>query len=250
MNETDKFTGLAGYYNASRPAYSNELIDALYKNYGFCANSTIADIGSGTGKFASQLLERGSMVYCVEPNADMMNTAIVRLKCYDRFIPVSGGADNTGLSDNCVDYITAAQSFHWFNPDTFKKECKRILKKDGLVCLIWNVHDMSCDINLESCSLYQKYCPDFKGFSNGIHDDTSPIKGFFNRKYEYIQYENPILYDRDKFLSRSLSASYTLKPNDPKYDEYCQALNDLFNKYEKDGIVTIKNYSCAYIGRI
>lgn len=54
MNET-LFTGKAEAYTASRPSYSPEMIRFLYTDCGFSNQSTITDIGAGTGKF-SQLL--------------------------------------------------------------------------------------------------------------------------------------------------------------------------------------------------
>ena len=62
MDNTKKFDGLAGNYTFGRPSYAPELTECLYTRYGFSDNSVIADIGSGTGKFAALLLEKGSTV--------------------------------------------------------------------------------------------------------------------------------------------------------------------------------------------
>jgi len=59
MDGTQKFNGLAGDYMIGRPAYATEFVEYLYTKYGFSAQSIIADIGSGTGKFAKQLLKKG-----------------------------------------------------------------------------------------------------------------------------------------------------------------------------------------------
>ena len=32
------------------------------------------------------------------------------------------------ISDKSVDFITAAQAFHWFDSEAFKKDCRRVLK--------------------------------------------------------------------------------------------------------------------------
>lgn len=63
-----RFSGLACNYAAARPSYAEALIEDLYTVHGFSPASVIADVGSGTGKFAEQLLRRGSTVWCVEPN--------------------------------------------------------------------------------------------------------------------------------------------------------------------------------------
>jgi len=47
-----------------------------------------------------------------------------------------------------------------------------------------------------------------------------------------------------------LSASYSLTANDEKFDEYVKKLNELFDKYEKNGIATVPNYTEVYIGEV
>ena len=74
MDNIQNFSGLANDYIIGRPTYSNTFIESLYSQYGFTEQSVVADIGSGTGKFAKQLLDRGSFVYCIEPNDDMRKT--------------------------------------------------------------------------------------------------------------------------------------------------------------------------------
>ena len=211
MDSTQKFSGLANEYTVGRPAYANKFIEILYSRYGFLEQSVIADIGSGTGKFAKQLLEKKSFVYCVEPNDDMQNIAIEELGEYKGFRAVDGTALETKLDEKSVDFITVAQAFHWFDAAPFKKECKRILRDNGLVLLIWNTRDMSSEVNQDSYAIYSKYCPDFKGFSGGIQKDDVRIRQFFEDKYEYVEYDNPIYFDKNKFISRSLSGSYSLR---------------------------------------
>ena len=86
MDSTRKFDGYAKDYAVGRPSYALDLINCLYERYGISEKSVIADIGSGTGKFAKHLLERGSQVYCVEPNDDMRQTAEKELGSYEKFL--------------------------------------------------------------------------------------------------------------------------------------------------------------------
>ena len=77
--------------------------------------STIADIGSGTGILTQQLIHECSKVYAIEPNSDMRRVAEKRLRNEPGFISINGTAENTTLENESIDYITAAQSFHWFD---------------------------------------------------------------------------------------------------------------------------------------
>ena len=250
MDNTQNFSGLANDYTIGRPTYSNTFIESLYSQYGFTEQSVIADIGSGTGKFAKQLLDKGSFVYCIEPNDDMRKSAIKELCKYRGFHAVDGTATETKLDEKSVDYITTAQAFHWFDISSFRKESKRILRSNGSVFLIWNMRDMSSEINQVSFEIYSKYCPNFKGFGGGIQKDDIRIKQFFEDKYEYVEFDNPLFYDKSKFISRSLSGSYSLKNGDDNYNEYIDALSNLFENYSKDNVLTMANKTVAYIGRL
>ena len=250
MDNTQKFTGLADNYTIGRPAYADAFIESLYSRYEFSKQSVIADIGSGTGKFAKQLLEKGSFVYCVEPNDDMRSVAVKELGKYRGFRSVDGTASETKMDAGSVDYVTAAQAFHWFDTVLFKKECKRILRNNGKVFLIWNIRDASSEINQNSFEIYSKYCPNFKGFGGGVQKNDIRIKQFFEDRYEYIEFDNPLFYDQNTFISRSLSGSYSLRKGDEHFNEYLDALSNLFEKYSKDNVLTVANKTVAYIGKL
>lgn len=250
MNTTQNFSGLANVYTMGRPVYATEFIDMLYSKYGVTEESIIADIGSGTGKLAKQLLDKGSMVYGVEPNADMRSIAIRELQNYAKFEAVNGTASQTTLKDNSIDYVTVAQAFHWFDVTEFKKECKRILRKDGLVFLVWNMRDMSSVVNQASYEIYKEYCPKFKGFSGGIQKDDIRIREFFDNDYEYVTFKNPLFYDKETFIHRSLSGSYSLRQGEEGYSEYVLRLRELFDEYEENGYLEMANNTVVYVGKI
>lgn len=250
MNNEKRFDGRAEDYTASRPSYPSALIDFLYDRCGLSSASVLADIGSGTGKFAKQLLDRGSTVYCVEPNDGMRRTAERELRHCAGFHSVAGSAEQTTLPRGFVDHITAAQAFHWFDVLRFKEECLRIMKQGGRVFLIWNARDAAAPLNRECAQLYSRYCPSFTGFSGGIQRDNSRIGAFFDQGYAYHSFDHPLSFDREKFIRRSLSSSYSLQKGDAEYERYLDGLNTIFDKYADHGVLTVKNQTAVYIGTI
>ena len=250
MDTTKNFDGYAGDYTAGRPNYSTQLIDSIFNSYGLSEKSVIADIGSGTGKFSRQLLDMGSIVYSVEPNDDMRSVAEEELSGYPYFNSICGDAENTHLESGVIDFITTAQAFHWFDVQKFRNECMRILKENGKVALIWNVRDESDTLNQELHQIYTRYCPRFKGFSGGIVKDDPRIKDFFSENYDYLSFDNPLFFDKDKFIARSLSGSYSLKEGDDEYEKYMDSIFDTFNRHSNDGIVKMGNASVAYVGNV
>ena len=248
MDTSKIFDGYAKDYTVGRPDYAPELIECMYGDHGFSKDSVIADVGSGTGKFARHLIERGSEVYCVEPSDDMRQTAENELSGYPNFHSVKGDAEHSNLEDSSVDFVTTAQAFHWFDVERFRAECKRILKSGGRVFLIWNMRGESDALNREMHEIYEKYCPDFRGFNGGIKKDDERIKHFFENGYEYISFDHPLYLDRDTFIARSLSGSYSLQSGDKDFDIYMSEIEDVFEKNSVDGMVTIANMSVAYFG--
>lgn len=246
MDNTKRFDKKADAYSSARPAYATAFIDELYSKHGFGKRSVIADIGSGTGILTKQLLDKGSIVYAVEPNGEMRATAETALKNYKNFHSVNGTAENTELCDNSVDFITVAQAFHWFDIEPFRKECKRILKPDGKIFLLWNMRDAVAEISVAQSEICKKYCPDFTGFNGGKRNDEEKISMFFDGKFTRAEYDNPLFYDREKFIKRALSSSYSINENNENFAEYLNELNKLFDKYSADGILSVPNKTQVY----
>ncbi len=250
MTTTNLFSGREMHYAAGRPSYAIELINMLYDTIGFSASSVIADIGSGTGKFAEQLIKKGSTVICVEPNDDMRHQSEKELSPYSTVRFSNGNANETRLPDESVDFITAAQSFHWFDVSLFQQESRRILKPNGKAVLIWNLRDMSDELNQACFDVFTHYCPSFKGFGGGINRDDMRIQHYFNNQYNAVEFDNPLFFTKEKFINRCLSGSYSLTPVDEKYPEYIAKLNDIFNLFAKDNCVQTGNKTIAYIGQV
>lgn len=250
MDSSKVFDGYAKDYTIGRPDYAPALISCMYEKYGLSQSSVIADIGSGTGKFAAHLLVRGSEVFCVEPNDDMRSTAENELSGYKGFHSVRGDAENTSLEGCSIDFITTAQAFHWFDVARFKKECERILKPAGKAFLIWNMRDRNDALNKDMHQIYTRYCPDFLGFNGGIKEDDERIKEFFDNRYDVISFDHPLLLNKERFIARSLSGSYSLQSGDDSYDIYRKEIAAVFEKYAINGTVSIANRSVAYIGKL
>ena len=249
MDNTNLFTTRGESYESARPGYPEELIDYLYDNLKFSEAGSIADIGSGTGKFSQLLLERGSRVYCVEPNEEMRRIAEQKLRDYPGFISVNGTASCSGIEEK-VDVITAAQAFHWFDRGEFLDECRRILRPGGIVCLIWNLRVPDAEITKACREVFRRYCPRFVDFNIGMKADAPEIYEFFGGKCEKAAFDYPIRYDEEQFVTRYLSSSYSLREGEDGYEDSIRSVRDIFHRFSKDGQVILPNMAYCYSGRV
>ncbi len=83
-----------------------------------------------------------------------------------------------------------------------------------------------------------------------MKDDDKRISDFFENDFRKIVFENPLVFTKEKFIKRSLSASYSLKQGDVDYERYIDELENLFDEYSENDIVTMKNNTTVYIGGI
>jgi SAM-dependent methyltransferase len=247
LRPTERFTKRVDNYTKFRPSYSTEVITLLTTKLGLNKGSAIADLGSGTGIFSELLLNAGFKVFGVEPNDAMRLEAERRLSKYGNFTSVIGRGEDTGLPDDCVDLITVAQAFHWFEPMKSKKEFDRILKADGAVALLWNVRVNTTPQMLE----YEKLKVDFgTDYLLTKRADENTIKVFFaDRAYETYIFPNNQLLDFATLKGQLLSSSYIPTEEHPRFNDMMAALQDIFARYRKNGLIEIEQETKLYLGR-
>jgi ubiquinone/menaquinone biosynthesis C-methylase UbiE len=126
----DLFSTQAADYAKFRPTYPPELYKYLSKlpKEHYCA----WDCGTGNGQAAVELAQYFMKVEATDPSEKQISQAIKNPKILYRV----ASAENSGLPDKCIDLITVAQAFHWFNQKEFFKEVKRVIKKQGILA-VW-----------------------------------------------------------------------------------------------------------------
>ena len=151
-----------------------------------------------------------------------------------------------------IHFVTVAQAFHWFDRQRFRAECKRILKEKGKVVLLWNMRDETSGLVRENEEIDRIYCPDFKGFSVGMGGESPEKYGDFFKDgiCEYNVFPNDLVFDEEGFIGRNLSASYSPKVGEEKYQPYLSALKRLFAKYSNSGYLSMPNFTRTYVGEV
>lgn len=250
MDNTKRFDGRADSYAKGRPGYPSELVERLATWAQLTKESTVADIGAGTGIFSGQLAETGARVFAVEPNDDMRQRANLSDSIAQRVTWVEGTAEHTGLADTSVDLVTAAQALHWFEGPAFRDECLRVLRGASRAALIWNVRVVDTPVNVGCEKVFTAFCPRFKGFAGGMTRNDQRIVDFFGGQYDLWSFDNPLPYSRERFVQRCLSGSYAPREDEADYEPFKAAVEDIYERFAVDGSIVVPNETLAYVGTL
>jgi ubiquinone/menaquinone biosynthesis C-methylase UbiE len=95
----------------------------------------ILDLGCGTGRYSAALVSHfGAHVVGIDPSEKMLAEA--RRKGGDRVSFLRGAAEAIPLSDGSIDMIFLSMAFHHVDdPGLAARECHRVLRERGVVCL-------------------------------------------------------------------------------------------------------------------
>ncbi|AMO60313.1 methylase involved in ubiquinone/menaquinone biosynthesis [Mycolicibacterium phlei] len=128
------FGAEAAAYERGRPSYPPEAIDWMLPPDA----RKVLDLGAGTGKLTTRLVQRGLDVVAVDPIPEMLE--LLRNSLPDT-PALLGTAEEIPLPDNSVDAVLVAQAWHWFDPELAVKEVARVLRPGGRLGLVWNARD-------------------------------------------------------------------------------------------------------------
>jgi SAM-dependent methyltransferase len=245
---TLRFSSRVENYVKYRPSYPSGVIDVLTTQCELTENSVVADIGSGTGILSELFLKHGNRVFGVEPNREMREAGERHLKKYPMFTSTEGTAEATTLPDSSIDFVTAGQAFHWFDPARTRTEFTRILNPKGWITLIWN------DRQTETTSFLREYEELLQTYGTdhppAVNDEEAIVAFFSPQPFAVKQFENRQLFDFDELKGRLLSSSYTPEPGNPNYDPMLAALRAIFNRRHVNSRVSFDYATRMYYGHL
>jgi SAM-dependent methyltransferase len=250
--ETDprkRFSSRVENYVKYRPKYPPEVLDFLKSELELTPQSVIADIGSGTGISSEMFLRAGNKVYGVEPNDDMRLAGERSLASYSGFVSVKGTAERTGLESESIDFVVAGQAFHWFDRVQARREFLRILKPRGWVVLMWNDRKQETSFSNAYEKLLKTYAIDYQTIDHRLIKEEA-FQSFYGAQYRLEIFDNQQIFDRDGLKGRVLSCSYMPMPGHPDFEIMMSALEKLFDRYQKDGVVSMDYQTLVYYGQL
>ena len=228
------------------------MVEFLGAKAGLARGRAVADVGSGTGIFTRLLVATGAKVYAVEPNDAMRAAAESELGSSANFISVKGTAEATGLADQAVSLVTCAQAFHWLDPVRTRRESGRILVPGGWCAVIWNTAILGED---EFARGYEKIKNDFGTDFNRVRHEqiekTGRFDAFFGAgRWQRHSFDNFQTLDFTGLKGRVLSSSYMPKETHPTYPAMIAALQELFDRCQKGGVVRMDYETELFLGQL
>lgn len=250
MDPTARFSKRADDYARARPSYPAAVLELLQRECGLSAPATVADIGCGTGFLAKLFCDAGNTVIGVEPNPDMREAARAYLASYPKFSIVEGRAEATSLPHQSVDFITAGQAAHWFEPQPTQAEFRRILRPDGWLVLVWNDRRYGpAPFMVAYEELTQRFAKEY-AHVKALWDHSRLGELFGSENYRRASFEHLQRLDCEGLIRRMLSASYMPARDDANFPPMMHAIRKLFEKYEQQGIVVVEYDTRVFYGQL
>ena len=251
MSDTvERFSNRVEDYVKYRPNYPSGVLDLFRGEMNLQTSSIVADIGSGTGISAKVFLENGNTVFGIEPNAAMRCAAENFLRDFPNFKSVEGTAENTNLPDKSIDFIVAAQAFHWFDKAKTRAEFKRILEDNGFAVLMWNERQLDSTAFLRG---YERLLLEFgTDYETVRHENVTKetLRDFFRTDFEQKTFSNAQTVNFEGLKGRMLSASYIPTAENPRFQKMLENLESLFAEHAENGRIEILYDTKVFYGQI
>ncbi len=250
-NAKQRFSNRVDDYVRYRPGYPVGVLSFLSENCGLHAGHIIADIGSGTGLLSKLFLEKGHHVYGVEPNPEMQAAGEEFLQSYPGFASITGSAEATSLADRSIDFVTAGQAFHWFDPVASRQEFSRILKPGGWVVVISNERQIDSSPFLRDYeALLRRFGTDYGRVSDS-YPRLEEMRPFFSSD-AFLAHDLPNMQDFDfaGLSGRLRSSSYAPAPDQPGFLQMMDELKHMFTAYQQNGAVRFEYRTRIFVGHL
>jgi hypothetical protein len=172
------------------------------------------------------------------------------LRAYGNFTSVAASAEATTLRAGSVNFVTAGQAFHWFEPAASRQEFSRILTRGGWVVVVWNDRRMDTPFARDYEAMLVRYGTDYTKVRDS-YPEAGRIKEFFGAaRFSERELPNKQLFDWNGLAGRLRSSSYAAAENHANYAPMMAELERIFRLHEDAGQVSMEYATRIYFGHL
>jgi SAM-dependent methyltransferase len=193
------------------------------------------------------LLTNGFEVTAVEPSGEMRQECDVNCAGYQNYVSLAGTAESIPVESQSASLITAAQSFHWFNPLKARNECKRVLHPHGKVAILWNNRDKRDALQQRLTALFSSYGGErFEAQRVGLEREED-VKLFFGKSASWSVFDYEQSLTEEAFVALGRSRSYMPKPGTELDRSAIEHLKALHQEFANGGLAAIRYQTHMYL---
>ena len=152
-------------YDRYRPGYPEELFNDIISYSGLKEDSTVIEVGTGTGQATFPFILKGCNVTGIELGDRLSEYTRKKYSDYENFNIITGDFCNVELPSGSCDLIFSATAFHWLPFEEAVRRVKKALCPGGTFALFWNhpfPNREDDPTNMASRKVYDKYRPSSK----------------------------------------------------------------------------------------
>lgn len=152
-------------YDRYRPGYPEELFNDIISYSGLKEDSTVIEVGTGTGQATFPFILKGCNVTGIELGDRLSEYTRKKYSDYENFNIITGDFCNVELLSGSCDLIFSATAFHWLPFEEAVRRVKKALCPGGTFALFWNhpfPNREDDPTNTASRKVYDKYRPSSK----------------------------------------------------------------------------------------
>jgi SAM-dependent methyltransferase len=200
---------------------------------------------------ADVFLANGNRVIAIEPNAEM-RAACLRLHAgEERITVVDGTAEATGLCAASVEMVTVGRALHWFHLPRAMEEFRRVLKPGGWVAVVsLTRRDDGSEENCELERLLRSSTPEGTA-THASYAVYEQLPAIFAGGAFYVEERSGELQLRwEELLGLAMSMSHAPREAEPGFGDFERGLRGLYERYAREGRVTLLTEQKIVAGRI
>ncbi len=131
------FDGVADLYDAVRPSYPPELVEAIYSVLDGTPRRVL-EIGCGTGQATLPFARQGCRITALEPGQRLAKLAAKNLAAFPLVNIQVTTFEDWPIAEGQFDLVISATAFHWVSPKVRYAKSAQALTEDGWLALFWN----------------------------------------------------------------------------------------------------------------